>query len=111
MENGNSNIITGQRRRISDLEGPTYFVPLKPYDGVIRVILDIEYQPQGGEEGSRQEIRGVIPIVLRTDPQGSYTGATGTFDMKQNLSVGRKAGDRGFRPDIRTNLYFRELMQ
>jgi len=64
-----------------------------------------------GGQRVRQEIRGVVPIITRTDANISFTGATGTFNPARNAAAGRSAGDRGFRPDQRTNLYFREHMQ
>ncbi|MEW6235454.1 MAG: hypothetical protein AB1656_08725 [Candidatus Omnitrophota bacterium] len=100
-----------QREKIKDLGGTLIFVPLKPFDGVVRIIVDIEYEGEGNNEKEQQELRGVIPIVMRIDPRASLTGSTGSFNPALNFSLGRQPGDRGFRPDLRTNLYFRERLE
>lgn len=94
--------------KLADLGNEVYFFPLKPYDGTVRVIADIEYETDINGSRERIKIRGIAPIVLRTDPSSSMINATGTFDPGQNYRLGRSAGDRGFRPDVRTNLYFKE---
>ncbi len=88
-----------------------YFVPRKSFDGIVRVIVDIRYEASAQGHQQRQEIRGVVPIVMRIDPTSPLTGTTGSFNAAQNYAAGRKAGDRGFRPDIRTNLYFKERLE
>jgi len=100
-----------EREKIKDLGGTLIFVPLKPFDGVVRIIVDIEYQGEGNNKKEQQELIGVIPIVMRIDPRASLTGSTGSFNPALNFSMGRQPGDRGFRPDLRTNLYFRERLE
>jgi len=106
---GTSNwrTINRQSIKLSDLESFQFF-PTKPYNGTVKIIADIEYKSfvRGKEE--KRKIRGVIPIVLRVNSLSSLTNATGSFNPAQNFGLNRKPGDRGFRPDVRTNLFFRE---
>ncbi len=108
LEGGTERTLQTQRRPMNDLE-QVIFVPGKAFDGTVRVIVDIEFE--GEVDGSRemQEIRGVVPIVFRTDKSASLTGGAGSFNLRNALNQGRKPGDRGFRPDQKTNLFFREL--
>jgi hypothetical protein len=92
---------------LSDLN-EVYFFPLKAYDGTVRIVADIEYKTIIGDSRERIKIRGVIPIVMRVDPNTSLTNATGTFSPSANYRLGRSPGDRGYRPDVRTNLFFKE---
>ncbi len=98
------------RKKLKDV-GQLHFVPLRPYNGTVRVIIEIEYKSYASGKEELRKIRGVVPIFLRTDDRASLIYPTGTFDPKQNFNLGRKAGDRGYRPDVRTNLYFRERLQ
>ncbi|MBZ0257797.1 hypothetical protein K8I31_17165, partial [bacterium] len=84
------------------------FVPTRSYDGAVRVVVDIEFDSYTDGQKVKKTIRGVAPIVLRTDPKASMIDATGQFNPSQNRRLGRQPGDRGFRPDQRTNLFFRE---
>ncbi|MBN2325562.1 MAG: hypothetical protein JXR73_00310 [Candidatus Omnitrophica bacterium] len=96
---------------INDYGGRAYFFPTKAYTGAVRVIAEIEYDGWANGKEESREIRGVAPIVLQVDKSSSLTDVTGTYNAMQNYNLGKKAGDRGFRPDMRTNLYFRERMQ
>lgn len=84
------------------------FVPTRSYDGAVRIVVDIEFDSLTEGQKVKKTIRGVAPIVLRTDPKASMIDATGQFNPAQNRRLGRQPGDRGFRPDQRTNLFFRE---
>lgn len=84
------------------------FVPGRTYDGAVRVIVDIEFESITDGQKIKKTIRGVAPIVLRSDPKASMIDPTGQFNPSQNRRLGRQPGDRGFRPDQRTNLFFRE---
>ncbi|HOJ62744.1 MAG TPA: hypothetical protein PK878_20920, partial [bacterium] len=109
FRNNNYQTVNSQKK-LKDV-GQLHFVPLRPYNGTVRVIIEIEYKSYASGKEERRKIRGVVPLFLRTDDRASLIYPTGTFDPKQNFNVGRKAGDRGFRPDMRTNLYFRERLQ
>ena len=84
------------------------FVPGRTYDGAVRVIVDIEFESITEGRKIKKTIRGVAPIVLRSDPKASMIDPTGQFNPAQNRRLGRQPGDRGFRPDQRTNMFFRE---
>lgn len=110
------NIITNQQRDLSEFvdngEFTLYFVPLKPYDGVVRIVADLDFEGRGNEgQVLRKELRAVVPIVMRTDPGASLTNTSGSFSPAANFRMGRQPGDRGFRPDLSTNLYFRERIE
>ncbi|MFB3785836.1 MAG: hypothetical protein ACE15F_05645 [bacterium] len=109
FENNNYQDLNS-RKKLKDV-GQLHFVPLRPYNGTVRVIIEIEYKSYASGKEEIRKIRGVVPIFLRTDDRASLIYPTGTFDPKQNFNLGRKAGDRGYRPDMRTNLYFRERLQ
>ncbi len=94
-----------------DAGGRVYFFPAKPFEGTVKIIVEIEYKGWANQREESRKIRGVVPIYLRVDRQASLTNATGSLNAVQNANLGRKPGDRGFRPDSRTNLYYRELMQ
>jgi hypothetical protein len=109
-ENGNETTLQSQRRPMNEVE-QVIFVPGKAFDGTIRVIVDIEFDSDVDGSQERHEIRGIVPIVFRTNRSASMTGAVGTFNLRDAQSAGRKAGDRGFRPDQKTNLFFREVFK
>ena len=109
---GNQKYITTERIKLSDLgKDPIYFVPQKPYDGPVRIVMEIEYDGYYQSRKQRVNLKGVVPIFMSVDKGGSLTNATGTFNAAQNNAIGRQPGDRGFRPDVRTNLYFRERLE
>lgn len=110
LEAGQERTLQTQRRPLNELE-TVVFVPGKAFDGTVRVIVDIEYEADVNGSRVTQEIRGVVPIVMRTNRSASMTGATGTFNLMDNLNRGKKPGDRGFRPDQKTNLYFHEVFK
>jgi len=117
FENGSQNwqSIDNRQMDLSDFMG-TYlgracFFPLKTFTGIVRVIVEIEYDGLSNNQESSRKIRGVVPIVLQSDKDASMTNSTGSYNAVQNMNLGKKAGDRGFRPDLRTNLYFRERMK
>jgi hypothetical protein len=111
----NWNNMTNRRKDLADFYedegGRVYFFPSKPFEGTVKVIVEIEYDGWANQREEKRKIRGVVPIYLRVDRQASLTNATGSLNAVQNANLGRKPGDRGFRPDSRTNLYYRELMQ
>ncbi len=84
------------------------FVPSRTYDGAVRIVVDIEFESITDGQKTKKTVRGVAPIVLRSDPKASMIDPTGQFNPSQNRRLGRQPGDRGFRPDQRTNLFFRE---
>lgn len=96
---------------VGDYQGRAYFFPLKTFTGIVRVIVEIEYKGFANNQESTRKIRGVVPIVLQSDKESSMTNTTGSYNALQNMNLGKKAGDRGFRPDFRTNLYFRERIK
>ncbi len=87
------------------------FVPQKVFDGTVRIAATIEYDAITDGQEQQQEIRGTVPLVMRSTPGSSLTQTTGSFDPTSNQRAGRQPGDRGFRPDVRTNLYFRERLK
>ncbi len=101
-------------QRLSDWEDyedlrdvPIYYFPTTTYDGTVRVIIDVEFQVP---DGNTREIRGVLKFIQRLDKKASLIGQTGSFNPARNYASGRQPGDRGFRPDQRANLYFRERL-
>lgn len=109
-DNGTERSINNQRSNLDDLN-TIIFVPGKAFDGTVRIIVDIEFDGEVNGVEEKQEIRGVVPIVFRTSRSASLTGAVGTFNLRNALDSGRNAGDRGFRPNQKTNLFFREVFQ
>lgn len=110
---GATTPMDGQRRNLRDFVGgdkryTLYFRPNKPYDGIVRITADVDFIGVAEGRRTRQELRGVTQLVMRVDPAASYINPTGGFDHRQNQRLGRMPGDRGFRPDLRTNLFFRE---
>jgi len=100
--------ISMRRIKMEDLVQPIYFRPTKPYSGTVRIIVTIEYEAIINGSPKKIKIQGVVPIYMRTDPNASSFAATGMFDPRQNMRLGRMPGDRGVGPDQRTNLLFRE---
>ncbi len=115
VESQNWRSLTNQRIDLSRFKNTyqerAYFIPSKPYTGTVRVIVEIEYDGWANGREETRKLRGVVPIVLQVDKSASLTHVTGTFNPTQNMSIGKKPGDRGFRPDARTNLFFRERMK
>lgn len=115
FEGSNWKSVSNQWMDMSKLmgtyQGRIYFFPLRAYTGTVRVIAEIKYKGGYGGKGDERTIRGVVPLVLQTDKAASLTTPTGTYNAITNMNLGKKAGDRGFRPDARTNLYFRERMK
>ncbi len=106
-ENNNYNSVTGWEDYDEIRASPLYYFPTGPYDGTIRVVIDLQFRTPGGD---LQEIRGVLPLIQRVEKESSLIGPTGSFNPAMNYASGRKPGDRGYRPDMRTNLYFKERL-
>ncbi|MBI1390190.1 MAG: hypothetical protein GC154_17255 [bacterium] len=109
---GTNQDVTNRQSDVQELLADNLaFVPLKPYNGTVKVVVDVEFESMTEGRKEKKRIRGVAPIVMRTDPASSLTDPTGQFNPAQNYRLGRSPGDRGFRPDQRTNLFFRERSQ
>lgn len=97
------------RERISEYPNNRfYFSPSSPFDGVVRIIITLEYEGEVNNRKKDLELTGVVPIVVRMDPSSPLSGPTGSFDPRSNFLQGRGPGDRGMRPNRRSNLYYRE---
>jgi hypothetical protein len=107
FDNNNYTSVTGWEKYEDIRDAPIYYFPTGPFDGTVRIIIDLQFRTPGGE---RQEIRGVLSFIQRLERSASLIGATGSFNPAANYSSGRKPGDRGFRPDLRTNLFFKERL-
>lgn len=115
-EVGNDLDVSNQQRSLSDFVGgdqrfTLYFVPTRPVNSTIRIVADVEYEGVAAGRETQKEIRGVGQLVMRMDPSRSFIDPTGSFDPARNYRMGRQPGDRGFRPNLRTNLYFREVIE